>query len=252
MADAKANASKSAESLTEATLERYASALGRWLSRRAHRAHDTADMVQEVFARFLRKKDRPEVIRNPFGYLLGFARNVLLESLREEQQNPVVYDSELADVIGHEVEDASVAEPMGERERQTLLDALAGLPENHLIAIRLVDGKGMSYEEAAAASGFIRDTSPARRTAASGARHRRQRECALLPSVGQQAVEPVSRGTNDFVRDVFHVWRKQRVDTLRLHHCFIILARQKHELPPAMIAAARHQCRGPVGVAQHN
>lgn len=115
-------------------------------------------MVQEVFARFLRKKNRPEVLHNPFGYLLAFARNVLLESLRDEQHNPVVYNSELADVVGHQLEDASSGEPMGEHERRTLLNALADLPENYLIAIMLVDGKGMSYEEAAAASGFTKTT----------------------------------------------------------------------------------------------
>ncbi len=68
------------------------------------------------------------------------------------------YDSELAELVGREVEDASLAEPMGEQERQTLLDALADLPENYLIALMLVDGKGMSYEEAAAASGFTKTT----------------------------------------------------------------------------------------------
>jgi len=158
MADAKAKALKSPEPLTEATLERYASALQRYLLRRVPRAQDTADMLQEVFARFLRKKDRPEVIHNPFGYLLAFARNVLLESFRDEQNNPVVYDSELADVVGGELEDASCGEPMGEHERQTLLNALADLPESYLIAIMLVDGQGMSYEEAAAASGFTKAT----------------------------------------------------------------------------------------------
>jgi RNA polymerase sigma factor (sigma-70 family) len=111
-----------------------------------------------VFARFLRKKDRQETIQNPFGYLLAFARNVLLESLRDEQHNPVVYNSELADAVGGELEDASSGEPIGEQERQTLLNALADLPENYLIAITLVDGKGMSYEEAAAASGFTKAT----------------------------------------------------------------------------------------------
>jgi RNA polymerase sigma factor (sigma-70 family) len=158
MADAKAKGLNSPEPLAEATLERYASALQRYLSRRAPPTQDAADMVQEVFARFLRKKDRPEVIHNPFGYLLAFAKNVLLESLRDEQHNPVVYNSELADLVGSELEDATSGEPMGEHERQTLFNALADLPENYLIAIMLVDGKGMSYEEAAAASGFTKAT----------------------------------------------------------------------------------------------
>src|SRR5688572_7324787 len=85
--------------LTEATLERYACALNRYIVRRARRTQDAPDLVQEIFARFLRKKDRPEVLRNPFGYLLGFARNVLLESLADERHDRVVYNSELVDAL---------------------------------------------------------------------------------------------------------------------------------------------------------
>jgi RNA polymerase sigma-70 factor (ECF subfamily) len=159
MADAKVKKSGATAPLTEASLERYAAALNRYLARRARHAQDAPDMVQEIFARFLRKKDRPEVLSNPFGYLLGFARNVLLESLSGEQHNPVVYDSDLVDALAQNAEDPSL-EPLEDRfgHQQELIDALSQLPEAHLLAITLVDGQGMSYEEAAKASGFTKAT----------------------------------------------------------------------------------------------
>jgi RNA polymerase sigma-70 factor (ECF subfamily) len=159
MADAKVKISGTTAPLTEAALESYASALNRYLSRRLRRAQDVPDMVQEIFERFLRKRERPEVLRNPFGYLLGIARNVLCESLGNEQHNPVVYNSDLVDALVDSAEDASL-EPLADRigDQQEIVEALSKLPENHVIAIMLVDGQGMSYEEAAKASGFTKNT----------------------------------------------------------------------------------------------
>src|SRR5262245_53543635 len=140
MAGPKAKPSGAPAPSTEATLERYAAALNRYVTRRARRPQDAPDMVQEIFARFLRKKDRPEVLRNPFGYLLGFARNVLLESLADEKQGSVVYDSQLVDALGQEMEDPS-CEPLADRlgKNEEIGAALAKLPTAHLLAITLVD-----------------------------------------------------------------------------------------------------------------
>ena len=159
MADAKVKIWGTTSLPTGAALERYASALNRYLSRRIRRAQDAPDMVQEIFERFLRKKDRPEVVRSPFAYLLGIARNVLCEALGDEYHSPVVYSSALLDTLADGTEDTSLR-PLAERvaTQQDVLEALTKLPENHLIAIMLVDGQGMSYEEAAEASGFTKNT----------------------------------------------------------------------------------------------
>lgn len=155
MTDAKVDIPGGSASLTEAALERYALELQRYLARRVRHAQDAPDLVQEIFARFLRKKERPEAVRNPFAYLLGIARNVLCESLGEEQHNPVVYNSELAEVVAEAVPEESSL-PMADRlgEQRDIVDALSTLPESHLLAIMLVDGQGMSYAEAAEASGY--------------------------------------------------------------------------------------------------
>ncbi len=82
---------------------------------------------------------------------------MLLESLRDEQQNPVVYDSELADVIGHEVEDASVAEPMGEGGRPCSMRRRAAgeSPHRHHAGRRQSARAGRA---AAPQAGFTRTT----------------------------------------------------------------------------------------------
>lgn len=159
MADPKTRKPHREGPFSESVLQHYTAALNRYVARRVRRPQDAPDMVQEIFERFLRKKDRPEVLRNPFGYLLGFARNVLLESLSAEKNNPVVYSSDLLDALTQEAEDTSL-EPLAERlgQREELIGALSKLPEAHLLAIALVDGQGMSYEEAAKASGFTKST----------------------------------------------------------------------------------------------
>jgi DNA-directed RNA polymerase specialized sigma24 family protein len=79
----------------------------------------------------------------------------LCESLGDEQHNPVVYNSALADVLAEATSDESSV-PMADRlgEERDIVDALSLLPESHLLAIMLVDGQGMSYAEAAQASGY--------------------------------------------------------------------------------------------------
>ncbi len=123
MADAKATHSKSAV-ITAATLERLPRSMP-WIggghrgtaSRARYRGHGPGGLCPVSAQRPPRGIHQPA--RLPPRRVGPIA---LLESLRDEQQNPVVYDSELADVIRHEVEDASVTEQMGEQE-QTLLDA---------------------------------------------------------------------------------------------------------------------------------
>jgi RNA polymerase sigma factor (sigma-70 family) len=137
----------------------YGSALHRYLLRRLRRPDDISDLTQDIFERFLKKRDRPEVIRNPLAYLFGIASNVVSETRYEEQHNLVTYDSELLDALSgslHQTQPDDLAEQLG--LQKDMLAALASLPENHLLAVLLVEGQGMSYEEAAHASGFTRNT----------------------------------------------------------------------------------------------
>jgi RNA polymerase sigma factor (sigma-70 family) len=149
----------SAATLTGAALEKHAQTLMRYLLRRVRHNVDTPDLSQEIFERFLRKKHRPEVIRNPMAYLLGIASHVLSERYFEERTNPVTFDSGLVEQFcEHEKPglDTEIAETAG--IQKDLAAALAKLPRNHAAALMLVEGEGMSYKEAARATGLAPNT----------------------------------------------------------------------------------------------
>jgi RNA polymerase sigma factor (sigma-70 family) len=139
--------------------DRYALALGRYLQRRVRRPEDVADLTQEIFELFVRRKDRAEVVRNPLAYLFRIALHVVGDALADEKRNPVTFDSQLlAEDLASESPRSSEEDAETLAVQEDVLAALARLPENHLAALLLVEGQGMSYKEAAQASGFTPST----------------------------------------------------------------------------------------------
>jgi RNA polymerase sigma factor (sigma-70 family) len=143
----------------KALYEHYGEALSRYLKRRVRRPEDVADLTQEIFELFVRRKERAEVIRNPLAYLFRIAFHVVGTSLTDEKRNPVTFDSELlaGDLAanpprssGEDAEDLAVQEDVK--------GALAKLPKSHLTALLMVEGQGLSYKEAAHISGFTPTT----------------------------------------------------------------------------------------------
>jgi RNA polymerase sigma-70 factor (ECF subfamily) len=128
--------------------------LRRFLMSRVGNVHDIDDLVQEVFTRLLRVRDT-EMVRDPLAYLFGIAANVAREFLQRRYQDNVLFDSEAADRAPADVEN-----PMdgGLAERLELGDqlnrALIKLPPTHRLVILLVKRDGLSYGEAARATGL--------------------------------------------------------------------------------------------------
>jgi len=148
-----------AEPPGKAVYEHYREALSRYLKRRVRRPEDIADLTQEIFELFVRRKDRTEVVRNPLAYLFRIAFHVVGTSLTDEHKNPVSFDSEL---LAH---DLIVNPPRSSSEdaeelaiREDVKSALAKLPKSQLTALLLVEGQGLSYKEAARLSGFTPTT----------------------------------------------------------------------------------------------
>jgi RNA polymerase sigma factor (sigma-70 family) len=138
---------------------KYATALRRYLVRRLYAPAETADLAQEIFARFLRKKDQPEVIRKPLAFLFGIAANVVREQMESQRTGLIDYNSELADEAAGGYEPAAtdpLADQMG--LQSDLKRALATLPPNHLAAVLLIKGEGLSPAEAARRTGFTEGT----------------------------------------------------------------------------------------------
>jgi RNA polymerase sigma factor (sigma-70 family) len=143
----------------QAEYGQYAAALNRYLVRRVRRPEDVDDLTQEIFELFVRRKDRAEVVRNPLAYLFRIAFHVVGTALADQERNPVIFDSgQLPEDPGLEARSSSTEEAEELVAQEDVRNALAQLPENYLIALMLVEGQGMSYKEAARASGFTAGT----------------------------------------------------------------------------------------------
>lgn len=151
--------SSSSRGLTAATLQRYSAALHSYLLHRLRRREDTADLTQEIFERFLRKRDRPEVIRSPLAYLYGIASHVVAETIAQEPHRLVTYDSTLAEEAAATQPDLQSTDPARQLGlRKDIVAALAKLPQAQLTALVLVEGEGLSCKEAARVTGYTPGT----------------------------------------------------------------------------------------------
>jgi len=141
--------------LAPATLRRYSVALHAYLVRRLRRRRkDAADLTQEIFERFLRKRGRPEVIRNPLAYLYGIASHVIAETLEQEPYQVVTYDSRIAErAIDDETGNTDELSRQVGMHRD-ILWALGKLPEAQRMILTLVEGSGLSCKEAARMTGY--------------------------------------------------------------------------------------------------
>jgi RNA polymerase sigma-70 factor, ECF subfamily len=104
--------------------------------------HDAEDLVQETFARVLK---RPRMLRdgNEVGYLLRALRNTYANRLRTAARQPATLPLLEGDLSRSE-------SPSRIRE---ILDAIAGAPPAYRDAVIAVDLLGLSYREAARALG---------------------------------------------------------------------------------------------------
>lgn len=160
MGEAEPTALRVNDVLPTESFGKYRGLLHYYLLRRLrHRPEDTADLTQEIFERFLRKKDRPEVIRNPLAYLYGIAAHVVAETLEQEPHSIVTFDSQLADEVSSHASATATddfARQMG--MRRDIVRAMSKLPKAHLTALLLVEADGMSCKEAARVSGYSANT----------------------------------------------------------------------------------------------
>jgi RNA polymerase sigma factor (sigma-70 family) len=144
----------SAARLATAAFRNHAAELQRYLVRRVGHAHDADDLAQEVFARLLRVKDA-DLVRKPLAFLLGIATHVVREFRQRKHREQVIFDSDVTDEMcehSGQLTDQGCAEQL---ELQNRLDrALAQLPATHKMVLLLVKRDGLSYAEAAKASGL--------------------------------------------------------------------------------------------------
>jgi RNA polymerase sigma-70 factor, ECF subfamily len=108
---------------------------------------EAEDLVQETFARVLRK---PRLLRSEddLGYLLRVLRNTFISSRRTAARRP--RETPLPDDLDL-VEDRGSAQPEAHLASGELYAAIAGLPDDFRDALIAIDVVGLSYREAARA-----------------------------------------------------------------------------------------------------
>jgi RNA polymerase sigma factor (sigma-70 family) len=152
-----ASVDQPAAGLALTAFHRHARDLQRFLLRRVAERQDIDDLSQEVFARLMRVEN-VALIRNPLAYLLGIATHVVREFRQRKQHQCVIFDSDMAELVSENLEQVSRSEASSNVEQlelQNWLDtALKQLPLTHQTVLLLVKRDGLSYEEAAAATGL--------------------------------------------------------------------------------------------------
>ncbi len=108
---------------------------------------EAEDLVQETFARVLRK---PRILHSEddLGYLLRVLRNTFFSARRTAARRPRT--SALPDDLDL-VEDRSAVQPEAKLESAELYAAISDLPEDFRDALIAIDVVGLSYREAARA-----------------------------------------------------------------------------------------------------
>lgn len=132
----------------------YAADLQRFLRRRLRDPQSADDVTQEVFTRLVRVR-QPDLVKNPHAYLFGIAFHVIRELRLQETRQPVNYDSQAADRAGEQPAHLAPDEMADQLNAQRQLErALEDLPELHRALVLLCKRDGMTYEEAARATGI--------------------------------------------------------------------------------------------------
>jgi RNA polymerase sigma-70 factor (ECF subfamily) len=108
---------------------------------------EAEDLVQETFARVLRK---PRLIRSEddIGYLLRVLRNTYVSTRRTAARRPQT--TSLPDDLDL-IEDRSSTRPDARIESEALYSAISALPADFRDALIAIDVVGLSYREAARA-----------------------------------------------------------------------------------------------------
>jgi RNA polymerase sigma-70 factor (ECF subfamily) len=108
---------------------------------------EAEDLVQETFARVLRK---PRILHSEddLGYLLRVLRNTFFSQRRTASRRPQT--SPLPDDLDF-VEDRAALQPEARLQSEELYAAIAALPDDFRDALVAIDLVGLSYREAARA-----------------------------------------------------------------------------------------------------
>lgn len=146
--------SKARSSTATEVFRHGAADLQRFLRSRLRDPEVADDVVQEVFSRLVRVK-HIDLVRDPHSYLFGIAFHVIREMRLLERRNPVSYDSAAMENAAEHPSHVTPDEMAEQLNVQSQVErALARLPTVHRALVLMCKRDGMTYGEAAAATGI--------------------------------------------------------------------------------------------------
>jgi RNA polymerase sigma-70 factor (ECF subfamily) len=154
MADPSSGLGSSNATLAADVFRHYAADLHRYLRKRLHNPQQADDVVQEVFSRLVRVQ-HPELVKKPHSYLFGIAFHVIREMRLQEEQEAVSYDSLAVENAAEHPSHVARDELSDQLNIQAQVErALAQLPDIHRALVLMCKRDGMTYAEAAVATGI--------------------------------------------------------------------------------------------------
>jgi RNA polymerase sigma-70 factor (ECF subfamily) len=136
------------------------SGLLRFVSSRVRDPHAARDVVQEVYAKAYRNRERFDEKRPFSTWIYTIARNACVDFLRRRVRDPLSAVAPNAPVAAPELDalpDKGHGDPVAAAERQDLLDLvraeLERLPDHRRAAVEMKIVEGLTYREVAEALG---------------------------------------------------------------------------------------------------
>jgi RNA polymerase sigma factor (sigma-70 family) len=141
---------KAAVDFAESVFKDYGQQLHSFLMRRLKHAHDAEDLAQQVYVELLRV-EHSELVKNPRGYALRIAANVVSDFQRNAfSRARVSFDSETVERVTEHPPHIDSEEMASQvLNAQLLRKAFTRLPPLHQAAFVLQARDGYSYEETA-------------------------------------------------------------------------------------------------------
>ena len=169
--------------------------------------HHAEDLVQETFAHVLA---RPRFLRgqDELAYLMQALRNTFLSQRRTASRRPRTGGATLEDI--EPADPRTDGRPEEALQAREVLDTIAGLAENHRLALVAVDVVGLSYREAAHALG-TREATIATRVFRAREQVADELDRARRPQTPRASASPAHPGRPE--RSAGAAWRGKVADT---------------------------------------
>jgi RNA polymerase sigma-70 factor (ECF subfamily) len=143
----------------ERLYDAHAQALFAFLLNFTRNEDDTRDLLQEIFVKLARHPGLLDGVREERAFLIRLASNLAIDALRRRATRERNYDQLTAD---QSALFAASGDPDKQAFRETLAQAMGGLPADQRAVLHLKLWEGLTFEQIAGALGISPNTAASR------------------------------------------------------------------------------------------